>query len=455
MAKAPDSPTPTISRMLPDGTLIEAVYDAVKGSTALAVCNPAGVVSIESHLDLASGERLAPYAAGNNLLASGCVLLPSDVGEFTDKDSLLEDVRAFIHRYVDLSPLYEEIAAHYVLLSWVYDAFNELPYLRFQGEYGTGKTRALLAIGAISYKPFFASGASTVSPIFHVLDAFGATLVLDEADLRFSDATADLTKILNNGNMKGLPVLRTMTNRHRELNPQAFKVFGPKIIAMRERFADDALESRFLTEATGTRTLRPDIAISLPDAMHVEALELRNRLLSWRFAARHTVAIDPSRAIDALSPRGNQTAFPLLSLMDDERLRERVAGDLVAREARVATKRAAAPEATMVRVLVELCRSLPTTYLPVSAVAAAYNGEVEGRGERPLSVKSIGWMLRGKLGLESTKTRGVYVIPQSERTKIDALAARYGFQSPEPRILPDVEALGFLARSAKKYARGA
>jgi len=455
MVKAPEHATPTISRILPDGTLIEALYDAVEGRTALAVCNPAGAVSIESHLDLPTSERLVPYAAGNNLLASGCVLLPSDVGEFTDKDGLLKEVRAFIHRYVDLSPLYEEIAAHYVLLSWVHDAFNELPYLRFQGEYGTGKTRALLAIGSISYKAFFASGASTVSPIFHVLDAFGATLMLDEADLRFSDATADLTKILNNGNMKGLPVLRTMTNRHRELNPKAFKVFGPKIIAMRERFADEALESRFLTEATGTRALRPDIAISLPDAMHVEALLLRNRLLAWRFAARREVTIDPSRAIDALSPRGNQTALPLLSLMDDERLCERVAGDLVAGEARVATKRAAAPEATMVLVLTELSRSLPTPYLPLSAVASAYNREAEGRGGRPLSIKGVGWLLRGKLGLETTKTRGVYVIPQSERPKIEALAARHKPHSAEPRILPEVEASGFLARSAKKYARDA
>ena len=41
------------------------------------------------------------------------------------------------------------------------------------------------------------SGASTVSPIFHVLEAFNPTLVLDEADFKFSDATADLAKILN------------------------------------------------------------------------------------------------------------------------------------------------------------------------------------------------------------------------------------------------------------------
>lgn len=149
----------------------------------------------------------------------------------------------------------------------MYDAFNEVPYLRFQGDYGTGKTRALLVIGSVCYKAFFASGASTVSPIFHILDAFRGTLVLDEADFRFSDEKAEITKVLNNGNVDGMPVLRTMMNRQRELNPQAFRVFGPKIVGMRKDYADPALESRFLTEVMGQRLLRSDIPINLPDAM--------------------------------------------------------------------------------------------------------------------------------------------------------------------------------------------
>jgi len=301
--KDQSGPTPTISRTLPDGTLIEALYDAATTATSLAISSPSGQVVIVPFLDLLTGERLVPYAPTNNLIASGCVLLPSDVGDFGDKAELVEAVRAFLHRYVDLTPAFAEIATHYVLLTWVYDAFNELGYLRFRGDYGTGKTRALLAVGSLCYKPFFASGASTVSPIFHVLDAFGGTLVLDEADLRFSDATADLTKILNNGNVKGLPVLRTMINRHRELNPTAFKVFGPKLIAMRERFTDRALESRFLTEETGGRPLRADIPIHTPEDLKVEALALRNKLLAWRFAARRTVGPDPSRLVAGIEPR--------------------------------------------------------------------------------------------------------------------------------------------------------
>ena len=45
-------PTPTISRVFPDGTMIEALYDAEESTTSLAVCLPDGEVSIVPHNDL-------------------------------------------------------------------------------------------------------------------------------------------------------------------------------------------------------------------------------------------------------------------------------------------------------------------------------------------------------------------------------------------------------------------
>jgi len=434
MPKEPSSNfTPTISRVLADGTMIELIYDADKGETCLAHCPPSGTPTLESKISPTEKETLIPYGAANNLLTSGCVLLPSAVGEFTNKASLLTDIKAFIHRYVDLSPLFEDIAAHYVLLTWVHDAFNELGYLRFRGDFGTGKTRALLAVGSLCYKPFFASGASTVSPIFHILHEFGGTLVLDEADLRFSDATADLTKILNNGNMKGLPVLRTMTNRHRELNPQAFKVFGPKLIAMRQSFADEALESRFLTEETGQRPMRDDISIHLPDTMKLEAQNLRNSLLAWRFATRNNIAIDPARAIDGISPRGNQTALALLSLIDDPALRAAIGTHLAMGEARAAAKRNSLPHIAMVEVLDRMFRRAPRPYLPLADVAQQFN---EG-ADIAMPIKSVGHIVRTRLGIETAKTRGVYVIPIAEKGKVDALASRYGLTREEQKTHPN------------------
>src|ERR1700743_2696081 len=165
----PANSIPTVSRVAGD-TLIELVYDPTKRETALAVSRFGGLWDIEREGRIDTGELLVPYAATNNLISNECVLLPSTPVEYGLKKELLADIRAFLHRYVDLSPLFEAVTAHYVLLTWAYDAFGELPYLRLQGEYGTGKTRGLLAIGSLCYKPFFASGASSTSAIFRTMD---------------------------------------------------------------------------------------------------------------------------------------------------------------------------------------------------------------------------------------------------------------------------------------------
>lgn len=417
---------PTVGRCLSDGSMVELLYDAEAARTCFAVRLPDGTITKRETFTLPSGERLVPYSARNNLLQSGCVLLPSDIGEIGDKGALLRDIRAFLHRYVDLSSGFEDIAAHYVLLSWVYDAFRELGYLRFRGDYGTGKTRALLAVGSLTYRPFFASGASSVSPIFHILDVFGGTLVLDEADFRFSDATSELTKILNNGTVRGMPVLRTMADRHRELNPRAFRVFGPKLIAMRQSFADQALESRFLTEETGLRPLRADVPIQLPDALFAEALALRNRLLAWRLAHRFAVGPDPTRLIEGVSPRLNQTALALLSLADDDASRATLVAALVGEEARVSAERASSLEGVMLQALLDALATTTGPHVAVSEVAVRFNQRACSELGRAMTPKWVGGFIRNRLRLSTEKSHGVYGVPVTERAKIDGLAQRYG-----------------------------
>src|SRR5262249_21524151 len=198
--------------------------------------------------------------------------------------------------------LFETIASSSVLMTWLYEDFNELPYLRVRGDPGSGKTRFLLTVGALCYKPIFASGASTVSPIFHILDAFRGTLIIDEGDFRWSDEKADIVKILNNGNVKGIPVLRTEESAQREFNPRAFQVFGPKLVATRGYYADRALESRFITEEMGSGRLRTDIPINLPSAYREEALRIRNKLLLYRFRNVGKLTADPRLIDPAIEP---------------------------------------------------------------------------------------------------------------------------------------------------------
>ncbi|WP_293381785.1 hypothetical protein [Phenylobacterium sp.] len=414
--------------MLEDRTIVELIYDPEARRTALAVCSPDGSVSIEAEVAVGSGEQLVPYDAANTLLANGCVLLPSAVGEAMSTGALLKKIQGFLHAYLDLPDTFAAIAAHYVLLTWVYDAFSDLPYLRFRGDFGTGKTRALLTIGSICYKPFFASGASTVSPIFHILDAFQGTLLLDEADFRFSEATAPLTKLLNNGTTRGMPVLRTMTNRHRELNPQAFRVFGPKVVSMREQFSDLALESRFFTCETGGRPLRPDVPIYLPDAFHSEALALRNALLAWRFRSRFSVGPNPSRAAVGVSPRYRQTSLSLLSLVEDSGLRERIGRELAGYEARVLNERADSFEAAMLAAIEESFEASTAHHAAIQDITTRFNDRAADELGRVVTNKWVGTFVRQRLRLATFKTGGVFVVPTSERAKIAALCERYGIR---------------------------
>jgi hypothetical protein len=46
--------------------------------------------------------------------------------------------------------------------------------------------------------------------------------------------------------------------------------------------------------------------------------------------------------------------------------------------------------------------------------------------ERPITNRWIGSVLRKRLNLNTYKSHGVYVVPASERPKIDLLCGRYG-----------------------------
>ena len=424
--EASKSTNPTVSRVCADQTLIELVYDAAKRTTGLAVSRFGGLWNIEQEVRIETGETLVPYSPKNNLISNECVLLPSAPSEFFTKEELIADIQAFLHRYVDLSPLFETIAAYYILLTWVHDAFGEVPYLRLRGEYGTGKTRGLMAIGSLCYKAFSASGASTTSPIFHTLDAFGGTLLFDEADLPYSDARADIVKILNNGTVQGMPVLRTVVNRHKEFNPYAFKVFGPKIIAMRGSFDDRALESRFFTEETGRRPLRADIPIHLPREMKVEALALRNRLLHFRFCNLFAIKADPASLMAGVEPRLNQTASSLLSLVDDVALREEIQQAFIADYANTVTERRDTAEARVLKVASTTLAAAGGANVSVGSIADRFNAEHSTEYGGPRSSRWIGHILRTRLHLTTHKSDGVYVLSASEIPKIEALIARMG-----------------------------
>ncbi len=423
---------PTVSALLADGTLVEMVLDPeTKRSSFVLAKN--GEWHLADSVAVSPSLRLVPYSARNNLLVHEVVLLPSEPREYGSDAELLSDIESFIHRYVDVTPLFEKIACYYVLLTWVFDGFNELPYLRLRGEPGSGKTRFLLTVGSLCYKPIFASGASTVSPLFRIIDSFRGTLVIDEGDFRVSDEQAEIVKILNNGNAKGFPVLRSEATANRgEFNPRAYEVYGPKLIATRGFFKDRALESRCLTEETGQRELRKDLPISLPESFKDEALSLRNKLLLYRFRNSGTRNPVADQADSTIEPRLNQIFLPLLSVVSNPKDREELRALARRYHSEMISERGMDTEAQILEVIRDLRAS--ERALSVKDITSWLADRHGDDYERKISSKWIGGVIRRKLQLRSTRTAEGYVIPPEEIPKIDRLYERYGITvNPEDR----------------------
>lgn len=420
----PERTKPTVSAMGDDGSLVELVYDPAARRTALAVWSGDGW-TIE-HRVSAEGQTLVPYSPNNNVIRNRVVLLPSAPEEYRSEEELLREIQAFIHRYVDVHPRFERIASGYVLFTWLYDTFNELPYLRLRGDYGSGKTRFLLTVGALCYKPIFASGASTVSPIFHLLDAFRGTLILDEADFRFSDEKAEIVKILNNGNVKGVPVLRTEVSANREFNPRAFSVFSPKIVATRGYYDDRALESRFITEETGGHRLRSDIPIALPQAYHEEAQALRNKLLLYRFRNFGRTRDVEALVDTALEPRLNQIFAPLMSVVADWRIREDLHQAAMEHNRDILADRGMDVEAQVLECIRRLIARKSEGGISIKGITKLFIERFGSDYDDRVTNRWIGTIVRRGLNLRTRKSHGLFVVPREELPKLERLYERYG-----------------------------
>ncbi|MBI1818667.1 MAG: hypothetical protein HYR72_27095 [Deltaproteobacteria bacterium] len=419
---------PTVSATFDDGRILEMVHRPSEKRSAFVIWKNCEWKT-ESSFSRDARTRLVPYSPNNNLIRNDVVLFPSEPEEYGSEEQLLGEIQAFVHRYVDLSPLFEKTASYYVLLSWVYDGFNELPYLRVRGDPGSGKTRFLLTVGSLCYKPIFASGASTVSPLFRMLDAFRGTLIIDESDFRQSDERAEVVKIFNNGNGRGFPVLRSEVSAKGEFNPHAYWVYGPKIIATRGPFEDRALESRCLTEEMGQQGLRGDVPINLSESYKEEALHLRNKLLLFRF--RNLGRRTPTEELvdRMIEPRLNQIFVPLLSIIEDPAAREDLRELARRYNHEMIAERGMDMEAQVLEIIQDLASSSYGNKLTIRDITSSF---VERHGadyERKITTKWIGYIVRRKLHLATHKSHGVFVIPMSELPKLDRLYEKYGVSS--------------------------
>jgi hypothetical protein len=415
------------------GYIIETVFDPNKKPPTQYVIFREGQTSgpqYKPEVQFGQGDGadiFIPPRDPHGMVEAGCVRLASHPLAYNSLSELRDAIHAFIHRYAQMPEMAEEVAIRYVLMTWVYDRFSAVPYLRFLDPHGSGKTRRLETIGSLCYKGIFAGGATTASPLFRLLEVYRGTAIIDEADFKDSEAWADIIKILNQGYSDGFPVLRSERSGD-SYEPRPFHVFGPKIISNRSRFQDPALESRCLTFEIGEQRLRDDIPRNLcREEFNARALEIRNKLLTFRINTLLSLRLDES-ALLQLEPRRTQIGAPLYCVADDPGFRQRFVEFLEESEADDRSNR---PEAVVVEAIRRLVEKGQSTLSVKDVALHAEEVSEDWAPGQSFHARRVGHLVRS-LGFQPQRTRKGYQF-QADSDKLKSLIEKYGPEPVRPR----------------------
>ncbi len=205
---------------------------------------------------------------------------------------LLGETRRTIRRFVVCDEVVLDAVTLWVPFTWLIDWARTAPILVISAaEKGCGKTNLLTVIEQLCRRPLSTSNMSSPA-IYRVIEAYGPTLLIDEADASAS-GDKELQSIINSGHTRGKGrVLRVASNGQ---DVQFFKTWGAKAMAG---------IGTFLHETTLDRSIRVELYRKRPDETVEELPDSTDTLifapLRRKFAR---FAEDNGEAIGNLRPK--------------------------------------------------------------------------------------------------------------------------------------------------------
>jgi len=457
-----------------NGWLIEFIYDMKEEQPRLAYRDPDKRIGAADYLDI-EGVRYVPRNI-TEFIRNGGVLFPSEIGQLKTTRELVGIVEMFLNQNYLLENKYlGRIISYYVMLTWVYDCFDALPYLRAMGEAGAGKSELMQRVGHLCYRMMSASGANTAASFFRATETYRGTVFIDEADLYDGgDTSNDLVKFLNLGAMKGHPIwrLEEVLNETggKSYEVATFSTFCPKLIAQRRDFKDDAVGSRAITIKLAPREPMElksrGIKLYIDEEFRERARAIRNLLLRWRFEMwEKEIEVSEDLMDLEISSRLNQVTMPIKALAkDDPTLQSEIVTFLRAYNAEMTLTRSMTLGARIVEAMWRIYKSkdLREKYVFQGALGEAMmigdvakvaneiidemnmmegeqeeeEGSKRKRKKEALTARGVGSLIRNELQLQVGERRGKGFPVYWNVEKMEALAKRYGIDpNMEVKIL--------------------
>jgi hypothetical protein len=361
------------------------------------------------------------------------IYLPTKTEKYTSIEQLELDIKSFIGKWLDIPEEHLQYATWNIIKSWNYDRFRTVNYLRAIGDTGQGKSRYLRTLGFLHYKPIITSGATTSAPLFRIIEKWRGTMLIDEFDLRQSDESVEIIKIINLGFEKDNSIMRCETNNPKLIN--FFDPYCPKLIVSRKPFDDKATESRCFT-ITMEGTERKDIPLELNEEFFKEAQILRNKLLLWRFKNYFHIDLDKISEIDLgdLEPRIKQINQGFVALFwNDKAKLESFKRFLLKRQENLILDRKNSFSGIIVEAICN--RVFLKNQENISPSDIIEEGCLKDKDGKLLSPNSIAKDLK-ELGLGDRKTKHVDGRAKNcilyDKEKLQKLAKRYGVEITNP-----------------------
>lgn len=235
-------------------------------------------------------------------------LLHPVIGEELAKDGV-----KIIKTYVVLSDQTALAVFLWCILTWCYEAFVRCPLLLINApERACGKSQLLKLVESLVRGPF-ATGNITMASLFRIVDQYGPTLLIDEADT-FINGKSDMMGVINNGYERGGCVLRTESDG-KSSDVKTYDVYGPKALAgiSLERHLPDATLSRGI-QVPMRRKTRDEKVARLRSASADDFANLRARIARFIQDHRQTLAQGWNDMPEALDDRSQDNWEPLLAI---------------------------------------------------------------------------------------------------------------------------------------------
>jgi hypothetical protein len=266
-----------------------------------------GIVTLDDRLKALSTHYTQPTITARSAI---------DAGE-GDSARLLDDIAAFLDRFVVLTVDQARTIALWVVHTHAFEAADSTPYLNIRSaEKRSGKTRLLEVLELLVAKPW-RTGRTSVAALIRKISDEHCTMLLDESDAAFSEKVyADaLRGVLNDGYRRGGNTTLCV-GQGANIKTKSFQVFSPKAIAGIGKHLPDTVADRSIVIELRRRMRAESVERFRERTVTPAADALRKRVERWASASMERLREIWPEPLDAIDDRAENIWEPLFAIAE-------------------------------------------------------------------------------------------------------------------------------------------